>query len=126
MGLSLRGRHLTSNGVNVERIEVDEWGLPDSPSGSWRQGYVVYEETNDLLVSGIEALIKQTANEYWICVSGRPKLTVHKCWSGYSEYTVTSEWDEIDIDWDGHHFYFEHLSLFFKALEAAVEWERNH
>lgn len=114
----------------MERIDFDDIASSPSPRGSGRTGVVTYEETNDLLVDGIFALIKRTDGEYWMSKyeldSRYPKLTVHKCWSGYSEYTITDQWDEIEIDWGKYHFYFEHLPAFFKALEEASDWERNY
>lgn len=110
----------------MERTELGFGNESDSPAGSWRHAVVTYTETNELLVDGIKAMISKHKDDYWIYLQGRPELTVHKCWSGYSEYTVTSEWDEIAIDWDGNHFYFEHLSEFFKALEEGSAWMKRY
>jgi len=110
----------------MNRTELGYDSDSPSPVGSWRHAVVTYTETNELLVDGIKAMIAKSADDHWIYLAGHPELTVHKCWSGYSEYTVTSQWDEIAVAWDGHAFYFEHLSEFFKALDDGVAWQRNY
>lgn len=105
----------------MKRIEVDtDWHDEPSPSGSQRQGYVTYEETEQYLVDQIRGFIRSKSTGY-LYLHGYPTLTVHHCWSGYSEYTVTSTWHEVGIEWDGNSYFFESTAEFFKALSEVEE-----
>lgn len=105
----------------AERKVVEESYEGQAPSGAWRDGYETYTETHPELVASIRHLITGNA---WAGIPGHPEVTVHKCWSGYSEYTITSEWQEIEIVWGKHRLYYEHISDFFKALSEAVKESR--
>lgn len=105
----------------MERKEFEtDWYEEPSPAGSKRQGYVTYEETEQYLVDHIRGYIRREAGKSWLRLSGYPTLTIHKCWDGYSEYTVIDEWFEVGIEWDGHTHFFESTAAFFRAL-ADVE-----
>lgn len=108
----------------MERIEVEtDWFDEPAPSGSKRQNYVTYVEREDYLVNHIRAYIRmqESGRPYGTpYLRGYPTLTVHRCWDGYSEYTVTSVWDEVEVVWDGYRHYFESTAEFLAAL-AAVE-----
>lgn len=95
---------------------VDESYDGESPSGSGRDGYTIYHETDEYLLTAILAYISHKENDRWLRLKGKPEITVHHCWSGYSEYTITSAWDEISVEWDGRSFYWEHIADFFNDL----------
>ena len=101
---------------NESRTDFDDWYGSPAPSGSDRHGYVTYTETNPTLVRSIQVLLD--GNE-WGYRPGYPNITVHECWSGYSEYTVTNTWSEIEIVWGEDSRYFNHVSDFFRALAEA-------
>lgn len=105
------------------RVEVDESYDGISPLGSGRDGYVTYTETEDYLVDLIRGFIIQEKglNSYnsYLDLPGYPRLTVHNCWSGYSEYTITSTWHEITVEWGIYGVHFASAPEFFKALAGA-------
>lgn len=106
--------------MSYNRTEVDtDWSDDPSPAGSWRQGYITYQETEEYLVDHIRGYVYSTLGGRRPYLSGYPTLTIHNCWSGYSEYTITSQWHEIGIEWDGHSFFFESTAEFLKALSEA-------
>lgn len=86
-----------------------------SPRYSWRSGYETYTETDPLLVETLRVLLVGR----WKSLYGYPSFTVHSCWSGYSSYTITDEWSEIEITWGEHHLYYESVAEFFRALAAV-------
>ncbi|WP_066904046.1 hypothetical protein [Mycolicibacterium houstonense] len=107
---------------NRTEVETD-WFDEPSPAGSKRQGYITYQETESYLVDHIRGYVKQQigARRYGPpYLHGYPTLTIHQCWDGYSEYTITDQWHEVSVDWEGHSFFFESTAAFFRAL-ADVE-----
>ena len=102
----------------MERTEVEtDWFEEPSPAGSKRQGYVTYEEREKYLVDHIRAcLLKRHEESRYKYLTGYPVLTIHECWDGYSEYTVTDTWNEVQVEWDGLTAYFESTPEFLLAL----------
>jgi hypothetical protein len=49
-------------------------------------------------------------------------MHVHHCWSGYSEYTITSTWDEITIEWGDWKYRWDGMATFFRQLEEAERY----
>lgn len=47
------------------------------------------------------------------------RFVVSNCWSGYSEYTITSTWDEIEFSIGSHSYHFESMPEFFKAMSEV-------
>jgi len=93
-----------------------------TPSGASRNGYAVYTENADYpLGRAIRDLIADKTGEPAWCLrlEGDPELTVHYAWSGYSEYTITSTWDEMQIVWDGHELNFDSMPEFFRAVSET-------
>lgn len=122
--------------------EVDEYYDGESPAGSRRNGYTTYEEPVDSpLARGVRDFlvckIRPEGRKYFenyidenvvdAAVSGHPLLlTVHECWSGYSEYTITSVWQEIGIEWGTYSHHFESMPDFFRSIaDAGVALERD-
>lgn len=93
----------------------------ESPAGSSRDGYVTYHETDEYLIDAIKSMIasKEGQKQWRLVLPGKPEITVHHCWSGYSEYTITSSWDEITVTWGKYSYDFKHVSEFFRALADA-------
>ncbi|BBY34929.1 hypothetical protein BST33_00150 [Mycolicibacter minnesotensis] len=87
-----------------------------SPMGSSLDKKVTYTETDPLLV---EALRHYFENDPWTSIPGKPSFTVYGCWSGCSEYTITSEWDEIEVVWGKHRRVWDSMSQFFSDLADA-------
>lgn len=98
-------------------ITETDWFEDPSPAGSKRQQYVTYDETEDYLVNHIRAYLKR--DNGYIYLSGYPTLTVHKCWDGYSEYTITATWDEIHIRWGDYEAFFDSSAAFLQALSEV-------
>ena len=102
-----------------------------SPSGNSRDGFTTFQEDADspLAEAVAKFLIKQLGTELseWErarriseAVKGHPlEFTTHHCWSGYSEYTITSTWDEMSFKWGEFEHHFESMAEFFKALADA-------
>jgi len=104
-----------------KRTEVEtDWFDEPSPAGSNRQGYISYLETEPYLVGQIRAYVRQQAGKY-VNPHGYPTLTIHECWSGYSEYTITNQWHEVGVEWGEYSFFFETTAEFFKALAGVEE-----
>lgn len=117
--------------------EVDESYEGVSPGGDRRNGYTTYTEPADSpLADGVlDYLARQIAPEGlrdWEfdryqhqilrAVHDKPlTFTVHDCWSGYSEYTITQEWSEISFSWGVHEHHFEGMAEFFRALADSAE-----
>lgn len=116
--------------------EVEESYDGESPNGSWRDGYTTYVEPSDSpLADGVVDFLARKAApgdvKNWqfdryqgdIRRSVRDKpltFTVHNCWSGYSEYTITDVWSEISFTWGEHEHHFEGMAEFFRALGDSV------
>lgn len=106
-------------------ISPDSSEYNPAPSGSWRQGYQTKPVTDEYMRKHLRAYInlRQGRQKYdGISLHGTPQMTVHSCWSGYSEYTITNQWDEIEVVWDGHRCYFGNTTAFFKEM-AVVDIE---
>lgn len=61
---------------------------------------------------------QQGPNAFWGPIPDKLFMTTEECWSGYSEYTVTSTWSAIVIsvpEWD-FEFSFPKVSEFLQAL----------
>lgn len=120
---------------------VDNWhGDYDdqAPSGSARSGYTVYTEPLDTPLGENclrYVLLKETGEAYerWSLKDSEKKAVwddiykeareqknvrfiLSRCWSGYSEYTVTSEWDEIEFSIGSRTYHFESMPEFFRAM----------
>lgn len=96
-----------------------------SPEGSNRDGVETITITEPYMYRHIKAYImdklykrdEQLAERTYL--HGHPQMTIHSCWSGYSEYTITNRWDEIEITWDGHRAYFGNTTAFFRAMAVV-------
>ncbi|OBJ40260.1 hypothetical protein A5630_25250 [Mycolicibacterium mucogenicum] len=103
-------------------IAVDEGYDGRSPLGSQRMGYTTYTEVDDYLVEAIRKMFQHLSGDRWRYFHGWPVITVSDCWSGYSEYTITSRWDEISIEWDGRGVHYASMGEFFAAALEAEKW----
>lgn len=104
----------------MERIEVEtDWSSDPAPSGSKRQDYVTYQETEDYLVQHIRALIIDASGNRRLSLTGYPTLTIHSCWDGYSEYTIEDQWHEVGVEWGGYRLYYDSTSAFLKDLSEV-------
>lgn len=61
----------------------------------------------------------------WLDLGGDPEITVASMWSGYSEYTITSTWDEISIQWGDHIIEFESMAEFFREIATTQKENRD-
>lgn len=116
--------------------EVEESYDGESPNGSWRDGYTTYVEPQDSpLADGVLGYLTRKVtpvdarygeldrNQSAImrAVQDKPlTFTVHNCWSGYSEYTITDMWSEISFTWGEYEHHFEGMAEFFRALGDSV------
>lgn len=110
--------------------EVDEYYSGRAPSGSARDGYSTYEEpAGTPLAEAVRTHLtrleaeKGKKNPEWV-VRGQTKnqplkVTVHACWSGYSEYTITNTWTEASIEWGPYALEFESMAELFRTLADA-------
>lgn len=108
--------------------EVDENCDGTTPSGAGRDGYVTYEETDPILLNAIQKFVmadkewRETEPPYPYYPKDEPLLlTVHHAWSGWSEYTITSTWDEVTVKWGGFERHFESMSDFLAALAKDAD-----
>lgn len=100
----------------------DDFYNGTTPSGAGRDGYEVYTESADSPLGRAirDLIIDKTGESPWnISLEGNPQLTVHHAWSGYSEYTITSTWDEMQINWGDYELNFESMPEFFRAVSEA-------
>lgn len=113
----------------------DEYYGGESPLESNRDGYTTYEEprdsplgdaVTDFLIEHIQSEDKQTQSRYryentvWNNTKDESLIfTVHKCWSGYSEYTITSTWAEISFKWGPYEHHFPSMGEFFQTLSKS-------
>lgn len=107
-------------------VGTDWFDNPAPGTLSKRQGYVTKIETEDYLLRHIKAYILDKQDDRYgnrIYLRGWPIITLHECWSGYSEYTVTRTWTEMEIVWGGYRAYFGNTTAFFRAMAIVdPEW----
>lgn len=101
---------------------VEESWEGAAPSGANRDAYVTYTEADAYLYDAIRQIIGKKIGKHWFSLPGHPVITLHECWSGYSEYTITSTWSEIGIEWGEHSLYYESMGAFFTAAAEADAW----
>lgn len=46
-------------------------------------------------------------------------LVTHHRWSGYSEYTITSTWEEVHVHHGGSDLHYDDMGAFMRALAEA-------
>ena len=106
-------------------IDYGDYG-PDDDGSSYRQIFGAVTKAVDLgdgaFGEALMALIlKETDRTH---LGPRQVLmTTEACWSGYSEYTITSTWSEVVlgvVDWNWEKRW-ESLPEFLKALAEAVD-----
>ena len=103
--------------------ETEEHYEGRSPSGAWRDGYTTYREPdNSPVARAIFQHIERSHRNVWMQVRHEPlELTVHNCWSGYSEYTITNTWSEVSVKWGPFELHFDSMPAFFRALAETEE-----
>ncbi|MGW5519111.1 hypothetical protein [Nocardia africana] len=113
--------------------ETDEYYSGRSPLGSWRDGYTTYREPDDGPIGkAVRVYLERThANEStyqpiseYVDKHIRHEhleLTVHDCWSGLSEYTITDTWTEVSLKWGPFEAEFDSMAEFFRELSTAEE-----
>ena len=90
----------------------DEGGMDDLPR-------VVTQviETGDILHDPIRNLIRTKVPGHW---SLAPMyLVTEGRWSGYSDFTVTSTWDEVHVHQGGVDLHWDDMGAFMRSLADA-------
>lgn len=116
----------------LDTCDYDLSGDETTPSGAWTNGWVkIQEPSGSVLWEGVRRLLarREGVRDYLLdefTPSGPLTLTVHHAWSGYSEYTITSTWDEITIEWGDAKIDYPSMAEFFRAVFEADLSYSNH
>lgn len=113
----------------------DEDYAGESPNGSSRDGYEIKRVTGGLardirthaqqqFTGDIGGNLDWRAkyDKFAALVQGAvPTITVHKCWSGYSEYTITNVWSEISYNIGPFECHFKGVAHFIAAIADTAD-----
>ena len=102
---------------------IDHYDYYD-PEGEKSLGIETYTEPADSPLG--QAISRYIQKDRWVSLYGDPKLTVNKRWSGYSEYTITSTWDAIKIEWGVHTLEFDSMAEFFRKISETSEESQDY
>jgi hypothetical protein len=97
--------------------DPEEWGARDGARDECQPPVTqVIEESHILHEPITKLLLKQGHLVLW----GKPLylVTDHR-WSGYSEYTITSQWAEVHVHHNGVDLHYDDMGAFLRAMLDA-------
>jgi hypothetical protein len=104
-------------------VEYDSFYEPGDDENPRRMfGYTTVEVTGtDIFAIALRAWIRKTVGTRAYRALPKILMTTEACWSGYSEYTVTSNWTEVVITVPTMRFerHFDSIPEFFAALSQV-------
>lgn len=94
------------------------WGYDEGGLGDEARIETKVLAATDILHDPVINLVRERAGDYYYSLEPLYLVTEGK-WSGYSEFTITSQWDEVHVHYGDVDLHWNSMGEFISALAEA-------